>query len=419
MPAFFIGGIKMAGTVINRGNNHWELRISLGYDEKGKQRRITKRVTATSKRAAQKELDKFYYTAMKEPQEKSDKNITFGEFADIWNERHNSKMALSTRERQWSLLNGRIMEAFKGIPLQKISVELISNFIEGLRKPKINARRNTENGYLSDTMIYKNFKLINHMLKKAVEWKLSSINPCDQIPRDEWPKPKYHHYPVWQENDLKKFIRIIEEIKESPRIIKHKTMFYLSLISGARKGEVSALTWDDIDWDEHAAYINKSYKYIDSSHVETSEPKTPESVRKLYLDDYIMALLKKHKASQDKYLKFKGYDNPQKYVFLAIRQRNDKLVPVTPSCLYMWMSKICKKYNLPHITVHSLRHMAATYALNNGATLTTVQTMLGHTNIRTTSIYLHPLDKQRKQAAKIMSNQLKNLRNNKEDIKHE
>ena len=83
------------------------------------------------------------------------------------------------------------------------------------------------------------------------------------------------------------------------------------------------------------------------------------------------------------------------------------------------MSKICKKYNLPHITVHSLRHMAATYALNNGATLTTVQTMLGHTNIRTTSIYLHPLDKQRKQAAKIMSNQLKNLRNNKEDIKHE
>ena len=33
--------------------------------------------------------------------------------------------------------------------------------------------------------------------------------------------------------------------------------------------------------------------------------------------------------------------------------------------------------------------------------------MLGHTNIRTTSIYLHPLEAQKKEAAHIMSNHLK------------
>ena len=42
--------------------------------------------------------------------------------------------------------------------------------------------------------------------------------------------------------------------------------------------------------------------------------------------------------------------------------------------------------------------------------------MLGHTNIRTTSIYLHPLDAQRKQTAKVLSQHLKALRNeSKED----
>lgn len=54
--------------------------------------------------------------------------------------------------------------------------------------------------------------------------------------------------------------------------------------------------------------------------------------------------------------------------------------------------------------------MAATYALNHGAALTTVQSMLGHTNIRTTSIYLHTLDKQKREAAQIMSNHLEELR---------
>jgi len=60
--------------------------------------------------------------------------------------------------------------------------------------------------------------------------------------------------------------------------------------------------------------------------------------------------------------------------------------------------------------------MAATYALNHGAALTTVQSMLGHTNIRTTSIYLHPLEFQKKETAQIMSNHLQSLRNKDKNI---
>ncbi|MBD9022088.1 MAG: hypothetical protein EGR10_05530 [Megasphaera elsdenii] len=71
---------------------------------------------------------------------------------------------------------------------------------------------------------------------------------------------------------------------------------------------------------------------------------------------------------------------------------------------------MCKKIGIPHIGVHSLRHMAATYALNEGASLTTVQSMLGHTNIRTTSIYLRPLDSKKKEAAQIMGKHFDEMR---------
>ena len=404
----------MAGSVINRGNGHWELRIPMGYDANGKQIRQTKRIKASSKRAAQKELDRFYWSVMQNPKEKPDVKMTFGEFAAIWEERHNNRLALTTKMIQKSLLDDRIMDEFKGVPLNKISADRIMRFVDKLRQPNLN--RVMKGKSLSSTMVHKNYKLVNHMLSKAVEWKMLTHNPCDDILKSDRPKPDYHHYPIWQEEDLKKFLEIVESLPDSPREIKHKTMFYVALMSGSRKGEFSALTWDAIDWKEQCIHIDKAQKYIDSDHVEISAPKTIESVRGLYVDDYVMALLRQHKENQDRYLKWKGYENPHGYIFLAVRLRHDELVPVSPSCLYIWLNKVCKEHGLPHITVHSLRHMAATYALNHGAPLTTVQTMLGHTNIRTTSIYLHPLDAQRKQTAKVLSQHLKDLRNDpKED----
>ena len=157
-------------------------------------------------------------------------------------------------------------------------------------------------------------------------------------------------------------------------------------------------------------HITKSQKYMNSRLVEISKPKTAESVRDVYVDEYVLALLRKHKESQIQYLQEKGYENPHEYIFLAVHLRNEELVLASPSCHYMWLSKICKAQDLPHITVHSLRHMAATYALNHGAALTTVQSMLGHTNIRTTSIYLHPLESQKKETVQMMSSQFNEWR---------
>ncbi|MCR5440339.1 MAG: site-specific integrase [Selenomonas sp.] len=402
----------MAGTVINRGNNRWELRISLGYDANGKQIRKSKRVTVTSMRAAKKALDEFYLEITNTPQG-GDEHMLFQDLVALWDKRHNAQKAISTRNMQIDMLNGRIMDEFRDMRISDITGEQIRRFVEKLRVEK-NPRARTKDGRLSATMVHKHFKLINHVFNKAVDWKILGKNPCRDIPRDEWPKPNYHHYPVWEEEDLQKFLRIVEELPDYPYILKHKAMFYLALLTGARKSEIIALTWEDIDWKNNMVHINKAQKYVNSRKVEISAPKTAESVRSVYVDEYVMDLLMLHRENQLKYLKNKGYENPQGYIFLAVRLRNEELVPEAPNSFAGWLRGLAKKYGLPSITVHSLRHMAATYALNHGAALTTVQSMLGHINIRTTSIYLHPLDKQKRETAQIMSNHLQSLRESKE-----
>ena len=54
------------------------------------------------------------------------------------------------------------------------------------------------------------------------------------------------------------------------------------------------------------------------------------------------------------------------------------------------MARWTRRLQLPGgITFHSWRYGAATYWLDNGVPLQSVQQQLGHSNIATTSVYLH------------------------------
>ena len=110
----------MAGTIVDLGNNKWELRVSLGYDMNGKQIRKTKRITARSEKAADKELAKFYVEVTNKPVISGQK-INFGEFVILWAERYGNKLSNTTVSRNKILLDSRILPAFYKKQLDKIS----------------------------------------------------------------------------------------------------------------------------------------------------------------------------------------------------------------------------------------------------------------------------------------------------------
>ena len=94
------------------------------------------------------------------------------------------------------------------------------------------------------------------------------------------------------------------------------------------------------------------------------------------------------------YLEARGHVSDDEPLFASLSNRNSGKRMTTRS-----ISRICKSamrhsgFDSRRLTAHSLRHTAATVALQAGATLRQVQQVLRHTSIAITQIYLHDLDR--------------------------
>ena len=119
-------------------------------------------------------------------------------------------------------------------------------------------------------------------------------------------------------------------------------MFYLELVSGLRKGEITALLWSDLDIQSKTISVSKQYVKNPNGELTLSRPKTETSVRKVSIpQEAVDLLIAEHK---------KHPDNP--YMFPS---------PVTgemyyPDSIVNLHKKILKDAGLPHIRFHDLRH---------------------------------------------------------------
>lgn len=135
----------------------------------------------------------------------------------------------------------------------------------------------------------------------------------------------------------------------------------MALFGGFRRGELMALTWDDIDFDTGTAQINKSMaRTQDGIIIKTT--KNRSSDRAVVLPAACMELLHRHRIAQKKHrLAVGSYWQDHNMIFT---QDNGKpLDPDTPSKVFR---KILTRYNachaekLPEISLHGLRHTCYT-----------------------------------------------------------
>lgn len=182
-----------------------------------------------------------------------------------------------------------------------------------------------------------------------------------------------------------------------------ESLFLTALNSGLRQGELFALTWSDIDFENAIITVNKTAKFIsavsengrEKSKIVIQTPKTKRSIRKVPIPKYLVRQLTQHKLSQT--------ESKNK---LGSNYQNHNLVFCTEFGTYLDSSnvlkrlrKILKDNNLPEIKFHDLRHTYATRLFELGENPKTVQELLGHSNIGITlNTYTHVLDSLKEKA---------------------
>lgn len=177
-------------------------------------------------------------------------------------------------------------------------------------------------------------------------------------------------------------------------------LFLTALDSGLRQGELFALTWKDIDFENACINVNKSYKVV--KNITTGEyesliltPKTDKSIRTVPIPAPLVNRLKQYRRSQ-KALKLKmgNLYQDNKLVFC-----NEFGKYLDSSNVRKKLKKILNEKNIKDRKFHDLRHTFATRLFELGEEAKTVQELLGHSNISITlDTYTHVLDSMKKRA---------------------
>ncbi|HEV2069184.1 MAG TPA: site-specific integrase [Acidimicrobiales bacterium] len=165
----------------------------------------------------------------------------------------------------------------------------------------------------------------------------------------------------------------------------------LAAMTGARRGELVALRWSDLDLERGALTITRAISEGVDGPVERPRPKTRGSVRRLALDEATVAILAAHRCRHAQAAAACGISLPgDAFVF---SHEPDGSVPWKPGYVSLKFRRLRHSVGLDQVRLHDLRHFVATTLLGAGAgvDLQTVAGRLGHAGGgRTTlAVYSH------------------------------
>lgn len=304
------------------------------------------------------------------------KKIIFNDFIDEWQNDTKKTRAIKTQENDNYLLE-RIREKLGFYELKQLTPRVLKdfyNYLEGL-------------GSLSSETVYKHYKLINVLLNYAKTMLYIKSNP---------------NYKLYKKKtDDKKEIETFTDVELCTLVnnLVNETIKYRALIQVAmdiigRRGEVTGLEWEDIDWKTNTIYVHRETQAIKGlGIVEINRTKTNSSNRYVELQEETIIVLKEYKKWQDNLKANLGdkWGNSKK-IFTTEDGRN--MYPQTP---YKILKKLEKKYGInENVSFHGgIRHSTYSWLLaqNEVSEYSKISKRGGHKDLSTTlRIYNHVIN---------------------------
>ena len=357
---------SVTGSIRQRGVNSWELRVYGGTDPNTGRRRWATRTVRGSERAARRELRRFV-------DEASYARIHAGslsELLDRWFETASGDWAPSTTRETKSLVEHHLKPHLGHLPLTKLTTADIDGFYAYLRRGG-----GRDGRALAPGTVHRVHVVLHRALAQAVRWEWIWLNPASQAS-----PPRYVPAEIRPPSAAEVVELVTQASESSPSL---GLFFLLAATTGARRGELLALRWRDVDLDSGSLSIQRSL--IEGPDGPVLAPTKTRRSHKVALDESSTAALK---AQLDRSsVGVSESDRGDRYVFSL---KSDGLKPWRPNWVTKAFIRCRSKAGLPHFRLHDLRHFMATEMLDGGVPIAVVSSRLAHARTSTTlNVYAH------------------------------
>jgi integrase len=312
--------------------------------------------------------------------------MLFGEF---FRQHAEEKLAPKTIER-YKELAVYLAPELLAMPLGEVTPLHLSREWTRLLKNGGHHRKTKEARPLSPKSVRHIAGLVSSAFARAERWGLVAANP---VKRSEPPVPRKHRGVALTPTQQS----LVLASASGPWCIA--TFLELCAATGARRGEVLALRWSDIQ--EGRAVITRSLTQTKRS-LEFKGTKT-EKPRDVKIPDSAFAALEAHRERQDEFRQQFGTDYRTD---LDLIFANPDGTPLRPNSISSIVSLLFRRLGLPKgASLHSLRHTHGSHLVADGVPLPVVAERLGHSSVRTTAdVYTHALRGQDDDAARRWDN---------------
>jgi integrase len=278
-------------------------------------------------------------------------------------------LADTTRERYEDLIRLYVLPVLGDRPADKLDARVLEQLYARLQRCRDLCSGRRAAGHvcrpLSTSTTRKVHYIIRAALGRAVRWGQLGVNRAELVdppaPAATEPDPP----------SPEEAAALLNDAWQDP---EWGLMLWLTMLSGARRGEVCALRWLDLDTTRAVLAVPASISQTKAGLAR--KPTKSEKGRRVSLDPYTLSLLAEHRARREQLCAALGVTlTPDSYLFSPDPDSGAPWPPRTVSQRYRTMAR---RLGLRSTRLHSLRHYSATELLAAGVDLRTVAGRLGH-----------------------------------------
>jgi integrase len=354
----------MKGSIRQRGTGSFELRVYAGTDpDTGRRRWVTRTVRGT-RAEAQRQLGELSAHANIAPAVGA--RTTVAELLDQWFAKGRTRWSPTTVRNLGSIIEQHLKPGLGNVLVGDLTTAMVDEFYEQLR---VNGRFDGES--LAVGSVRRVHSTLHAALAQAQRWSWVFDNVADRAS-----PPKGVQAEMRPPTPIE-VARLLGSVAESDAALH----IYLTLaaMTGARRGQLLALRWVDVDLVAGALSIQRAV--VEGPDGPVLVPTKTRRSYRVALDEASLELLRAHHE------RLAGSDSEDRFIFAA---DPDGARPWMPNFITKRLIDARRAAGLDHFRLHDLRHFMATQMLDAGVPVPIVAARLAHARASTTlNVYAH------------------------------